>query len=115
MEITTCRHQLNPIEKHMVTIRHAYWLTQSFERGILSDIARSTAFYINGPHLGKRPTASELYRKQLREEWLKSGERGEIEKQFGAAKRRYSPGRVVMKLKHTSEVDICASVLAMNL
>ena len=71
--------------------------------------------HINGPHLGKRPDDVSAYRKQLREEWLESGERGEIERQFGVAKRRYSLGCVVMKLKHTSEVDIYASVLAMNL
>ena len=56
-----------------------------------------------------------MYRAQLREEWLESGERGEIERQFGVAKRRCSLGCVVMKLKHTSEADIYASVLAMNL
>ena len=71
--------------------------------------------HINGPHLGKRTDDVSAYRKQLREEWLESGERGEIERQFGVAKRRYSLGCVVMKLKHTSEVDIYASVLAMNL
>ena len=71
--------------------------------------------HINGPRLGKRPTDLALYRKQLREEWLESGERGEIERQFGVAKRRYSLGSIAMKLKHTSEVDIYASVLALNL
>ena len=71
--------------------------------------------HINGPRLGKRPTDLALYRKQIREEWLESGERGEIERQFGVAKRRYSLGSIAMKLKHTSEVDIYASVLALNL
>ena len=71
--------------------------------------------HISGPHLGKRPADLSVYHEQLREEWLESGERGEIERQFGVAKRRYSLGCVVMKLKHTSEVDIYASVLAMNL
>ena len=76
---------------------------------------KAHGIHINGPRLGKKPADLELYRKQLREEWLESGERGEIERQFGTAKRRYSLGRIVMKLKHTSEVDIYASVLAMNL
>lgn len=71
--------------------------------------------HISGPRLGKRPVDLSVYHEQLREEWLESGERGEIERQFGVAKRRYSLGCVVMKLKHTSEVDIYASVLAMNL
>lgn len=73
------------------------------------------SIHINGPRLGKRPTDLAIYRKQLHEEWLESGERGEIERQFGVAKRRYSLGGITMKLKHTSEVDIYASVLALNL
>ena len=76
---------------------------------------KAHGIHINGPRLGKKPADLELYRKQLREEWLESGERGEIERQFGTAKRRYSLGCIVMKLKHTSEVDIYASVLALNL
>ena len=70
--------------------------------------------HISGPRLWKRPADLSVYHEQLREEWLESRER-EIERQFGVAKRRYSLGCVVMKLKHTSEVDIYASVLAMNL
>lgn len=71
--------------------------------------------HISGPCLEKRPADLSVYHEQLRDEWLESGERREIERQFGVAKRRYSLGCVVMKLKHTSEVDIYASVLAMNL
>ena len=76
---------------------------------------REHDIHINGPRLGKKPTDLTIYRKQLREEWLESGERGEIERQFGVAKRRYSLGSIAMKLKHTSEVDIYASVLVLNL
>ena len=65
--------------------------------------------------MGKRPKDERIYRQQLREEWQESGERGEIERDFGVAKRRYSLGRIVTKLKETSENTIYLSVLSMNL
>lgn len=71
--------------------------------------------HISGPKLGKRPKDERIYRQQLREEWQESGERGEIERDFGVAKRRYSLGRIVTKLKETSENTIYLSVLSMNL
>ena len=48
-------------------------------------------------------------------EWQESGERGEIERNFGVGKRRYGLDCIVTKLKETSEVMIHASVLYMNL
>ena len=71
--------------------------------------------HINGPKLGKPPTDDTLRRQQLKEEWLESGERGEIERDFGVGKRRYSLGRIMMKLRDTSEVAVRMVVLAMNL
>ncbi len=71
--------------------------------------------HLNGPKLGRRPTDPALYKKQLYEEWLESGERGEIERDFGVGKRRYTLGRLMTRLQHTSEVTICATVLVMNL
>lgn len=71
--------------------------------------------HLNGPRMGK-PTKDPIIRKQeLRQEWLESGERGDIERRFGIAKRCYSLGRVTAKLKHTSEVMIHMSVLTLNL
>ena len=70
---------------------------------------------INGPKLGKPPTDEAIRRQQLKEEWLESGERGEIERDFGVGKRRYSLGRIMMKLRDTSEVAVRMVVLAMNL
>jgi hypothetical protein len=71
--------------------------------------------HLNGPRMGK-PTKDPVIRKQeLRQEWLESGERGDIERRFGIAKRCYSLGRVTTKLKHTSEVMIHMSVLTLNL
>ena len=48
-------------------------------------------------------------------EWMESGERGEIERNFGVGKRRYSLDCIVTKLKETSEVMIHSIVIFMNL
>ncbi len=71
--------------------------------------------HMSGPMLGKPPTGEALRRQQLKEEWLESGERGEIERSFGVGKRRDSLGRIMMKLRDTSEVAVRVVVLAMNL
>ncbi len=71
--------------------------------------------HLNGPKLG-RPTRDPERRKQeLRQEWLESGERGDIERRFGIDKRCYSLGCITAKLQHTSEVMIYLSVLTLNL
>ena len=71
--------------------------------------------HMSGPKFGKRPSDEKVYREQLRQEWLESGERGEIERDFGVAKRRYSLGRIFTKLKETSETTIHLAVLSLNL
>lgn len=71
--------------------------------------------HLNGPKLGRRPKDPKLYKKQVYEEWLESGERGEIERGFGVGKRRYTLDCLMTRLQHTSEVTICATVLVMNL
>jgi len=71
--------------------------------------------HMNGPKLGKPYADAAEQRRQKKLEWLESGERGEIERQFGVGKRRYTLDNIVMKLKETSEVAIYASVLYMNL
>ena len=48
-------------------------------------------------------------------EWLESGERGDIERKFGTAKRRYTLDCIVTKLQETSETLIHSIVLFMNL
>ena len=70
---------------------------------------------LNGPKLGKPPADPILRREQRKQEWLESGERGEIERDFGVGKRRYSLGCIVTKLQHTSEVAVRVVVLTMNL
>jgi len=76
---------------------------------------REQGIHMNGPKLGK-PSADETARKeQLLEEWRESGERGEIERDFGVGKRRYSLGQITAKLQATSESMIHLSVLSLNL
>jgi hypothetical protein len=70
---------------------------------------------MNGPRLGKPPKDPTVRKQELHQEWLESGERGDIERRFGISKRCYSLGRVTAKLKHTSEVMIHMSVLTLNL
>jgi hypothetical protein len=70
---------------------------------------------LNGPKLGRKPADPEVYKKQLQEEWRESGERGEIEREFGVGKRRYSLGCLMTRLQYTSEVFIMTTVLVMNL
>ena len=71
--------------------------------------------HLNGPKLGKPYTDPAEAKRHKKLEWLESGERGEIERQFGVGKRRYTLDCIMMKLKETSEVEIYASVLYMNL
>ena len=71
--------------------------------------------HLNGPKLGKPSKDPQVRKEELRLEWEESGERGDIERCFGVCKRCYSLGRVTAKLKHTSEIMIHLSVLALNL
>ena len=71
--------------------------------------------HLNGPKLGKPFTDPEEARRHKKLEWMESGERGEIERNFGVGKRRYSLDCIVTKLKETSEVMIHSIVIFMNL
>ena len=71
--------------------------------------------HLNGPKLGKPFTDPAEAGKHKKLEWLESGERGEIERNFGVGKRRYSLDCIVTKLKETSEVMIHSIVVYMNL
>ena len=73
------------------------------------------SIHLNGPKLGKPSSDPAVRRKELHEEWLESGERGDIERRFGINKRCYSLGCVTARLQHTSEVMIYLSVLTLNL
>jgi len=70
---------------------------------------------MSGPKLGRPPKDKAVYRQQLREEWLESGERAAIECEFGVGKRRYTLDLITTRLQHTSEVAIHVVFLTMNL
>jgi hypothetical protein len=70
---------------------------------------------LNGPKLGRPPRDKQAYLESLELERLESGERNEIEGCIGVCKRRYGLDLVLMRLKHTSEVDIHVSILTRNL
>jgi IS5 family transposase len=70
---------------------------------------------MSGPKLGRPPKDKALYRQQLLEERLESGERSAIESSFGVGKRRYGMNLVMERLQETSEVAIHVSILTMNL
>ena len=76
---------------------------------------KQRGIHLNGPKLGKPYADPAIQKQQKQLEWQESGERGEIERNFGVAKRRYGLDCIVTKLKETSEVMIHASVLYMNL
>ena len=68
-----------------------------------------------GPKLGRPPKDKAVYRQQLHEEWLESGERAAVECVFGLGKRRYDLDCVMTRLQHSSEVSIHLTFLTMNL
>lgn len=70
---------------------------------------------MNGPKLGRPPKDRTLYAAQCRQEKMESGERNAVEGKFGEAKRRYNLGRIMMRLKDTSETTIYLVFLVMNL
>ena len=70
---------------------------------------------MSGPKLGRPPKDKALYRQQLLEERLESGERYAVESSFGVGKRRYGLNLVMERLQETSEVAIHVSILTMNL
>ena len=71
--------------------------------------------HLNGPKLGKPTQDPAQHRAELKQEWLESGERGDIERRLGIGKRCYSLGLIMAKLKETSETTIHLSVLVLNL
>jgi hypothetical protein len=72
----------------------------------------SKGIRISGPRLG-RPKKGETYDKK--QAYIDSGIRNQVEGKFGIGKIKYGLGRVMTKLKDTSEAEISLAFLAMNL
>lgn len=64
---------------------------------------------------GRPPRDKALYRQQLLEERMESGERSAVESAFGAGKRRHGLDLIMEGLQETGEVAIHTSILTMNL
>jgi transposase, IS5 family len=69
----------------------------------------------NGPKLGRPPKDKAIYTEQKRLEKQEAGERNAVEGKFGEAKRCYGLGRVMARLKNTSEIAIHMTFIVMNL
>ena len=76
---------------------------------------KNHGIHLNGPKLSKPFADPAEAKKHKKLEWLESGEWGEIERNFGVGKRRYSLDCIVTKLKENSEVMIHSIVVFMNL
>jgi hypothetical protein len=67
---------------------------------------------MNGPKLGRPPADKAIYAEQKWLERLDAGERNAVEGKFGEGKRCYGLGRVITRLKNTSEVSIHLTVVS---
>lgn len=70
---------------------------------------------LSGPPLGRPAKDQELLREQKKQERLDAGIRNAVEGKFGEGKRFYGLGRIMARLKETSETVIAMQLLVMNL
>ncbi|AFV02701.1 putative transposase [Dehalobacter sp. DCA] len=70
---------------------------------------------MSGPPLGRPAKDQELLREQKKQERLDAGIRNAVEGKFGEGKRFYGLGRIMARLKETSETVIAMQLLVMNL
>ena len=70
---------------------------------------------LSGPSLGRPTTDSDLLKAQKKIQYQDEVDRNAVEGKFGQGKRRFSLGRIMTKLAHTSEVSIMIAFMVMNL
>jgi len=70
---------------------------------------------LSGPPLGRPPKDEDLLREMERQERKDIGERNAVEGKFGEAKRFYGLGRIMARLRETSEAVVAMQLLVMNL
>lgn len=68
---------------------------------------------LSGPALGRK--TEEVKKEEQKLAYQDSCERNQVEGKFGEGKRKYSLGKVMMKLAKTSETAIILSLIVMNL
>ena len=76
---------------------------------------KSLGIRLSGPPLGRPAKDIELQRAQRREERLDAKVRNRVEAVFGEGKRVYGLGRIMARLRETSETVIAMQLLVMNL
>lgn len=74
---------------------------------------KERGIHLSGPKLGRPPKQTDRKQRQLERHYEKI--RNSIEGKFGEAKRCYGLGRIMAKLKETSETEIVLQFLVMNL
>ena len=62
------------------------------------EYCKEHGIHLNGPKLGKPYADPAIQKQQKKLEWQESGERGEIERNFGVGKRQYCLDRIVTLL-----------------
>jgi hypothetical protein len=70
---------------------------------------------LSGPPLGRPTNDSEVLKEQRRQERQDAGIRNSVEGKFGEGKRTYGLGRIMARLRETSETVIAMQLLVMNL
>lgn len=77
------------------------------------DFCKEHGIRLSGPKLG-RPKAGEI-QEDKKQERLDSSERNLVEGKFGEGKKRFTLGRIMTRLKETSESTILLNLIVMNL
>lgn len=70
---------------------------------------------LSGPPLGRPTKDQEILKEQKKQERQDAGIRNSVEGKFGEGKRSYGLGRIMARLKETSETVIAMQLLVMNL
>jgi hypothetical protein len=70
---------------------------------------------LSGPPLGRPAKDPDVLREQKKQERLDAGIRNAVEGKFGEGKRFYGLGRIMTRLRETSETVIAMQLLVMNL
>jgi hypothetical protein len=78
-------------------------------------VRKSHGIRLNGPRLGRPPEDKKERLEQRRLEKQEAGIRNAVEGKFGEGKRCYGLGRIMARLKETSETVIGLQFIIMNL
>jgi hypothetical protein len=89
--------------------------TKSIEIGKNISFCKSLGMRLSGPPLGRPAKDPDLLKAQRLAERQDARVRNRIEAVFGKGKRHYGLGRIMARLRETSETEIAMQFLVMNL